>query len=693
MAVPLPKSLITARFSDDRRLHTRVFGNGSTIKLSGPLVTNATETYTRRELISRLFSIPALIQLKTERRISVLTLRFSNYGFERSELLEAVAAAMRQETPKRWPFPNEHLLSSPAFRNRFEVNRVGHRLTLWRILREQGRLVLSHPLLRHDKIRAAVLYSVLGLSGVRSAFSQSERIFTTCESRLSESDLLDVLESIIASLLPLAKSTKSLASLQPALVRSNLVLAAISDFIFPPLGLANAVLVLLLSGRHVRPALKRLGQGQAGLDLLYTCVAACALTAFTFLPSALMYWLLPFWTQRSKRVRRESELNFLAQFRRRPRRVLRIREGESTEINLRELSAGDLVLLKEGDTVPADGIVVDGEAEVEEWLLAKSQYPAKKREDSTIFASDRILRGNLQVRISSEYGDAAADRLYKLYNHAFNREKTSARSARFADHMALPILLLGLAALGRGGPEMTKAVIRPDYLSGPAVAEEFGDLWVLLRAAKAGILIFDTGTLDRLMKADCWILDDTVSWRLGNTNGEFATGLVNSGREIVFLTTGVGKRIGILARKCGLRVQEGTSSAAKVTFIAQRQAYGESVVYVGDCEAEPETAKQADVAVMVSEGRGQIGVDRPISFLAPELDKIATLHSIVRMRDAEIKGAFTTATLPNLAAAIAGVYLSSPALLSVLFTTVGAAACYRHAMRLLREASQELEPA
>jgi hypothetical protein len=57
---------------------------------------------------------------------------------------------------------------------------------------------------------------------------------------------------------------------------------------------------------------------------------------------------------------------------------------------------------------------------------------------------------------------------------------------------------------------MTKAVIRPDYSSGPAMAEDFGDLGMILQAAEAGIVILDPNVLVPIFKADYWVFDDTV---------------------------------------------------------------------------------------------------------------------------------------------------------------------------------------
>jgi hypothetical protein len=61
----------------------------------------------------------------------------------------------------------------------------------------------------------------------------------------------------------------------------------------------NSLIACLREGSVSLAALTSLGK--AGLDLLYICIALCTLTTFTFLPSALMYWLLAFWPQLTKK--------------------------------------------------------------------------------------------------------------------------------------------------------------------------------------------------------------------------------------------------------------------------------------------------------------------------------------------------------------------------------------------------------
>jgi hypothetical protein len=113
----------------------------------------------------------------------------------------------------------------------------------------------------------------------------------------------------------------------------------------------------------------------------------------------------------------------------------------------------------------------------------------------------------------------------------------------------------------------------------------------------------DPNVLVPIFKADYWVFDDTVPWRFTRASEELLDSLdQNHDREIVFLSKRGSQRI--VERDGGMRfsrLDTGASTAAQKAFIARRQAYGQSVVYFGDCQRERVLAEAANVAVMVAD--------------------------------------------------------------------------------------------
>jgi cation transport ATPase len=331
--------------------------------------------------------------------------------------------------------------------------------------------------------------------------------------------------------------------------------------------------------------------------------------------------------------------------------------------------------------------VIDGIAETRESWLTGSLGLVRKEAGDRLYAASQVAHGEVNFRIESVPGDTVADRLAAYYKQAFDQPGKYPNAERFAESFVLPALVIGAAAFGRGGLLMTQAVIRPDYVTGPAIAEEVGTLTTMIQAAEAGILISNPNALETLTDADCWVFDDSVSWRFHGARDEKFVETVNDRgrRNMVYLSsTGRGDAARI-AEKFGFSwFQGGCTTTAKKDFIAQKQYDGQSVVYFGNCVREAEAAEKADLAVNVCEGESGAQANVPILFLNPDLAKCRLLLSLSVARMSGLRSTQATVTMPNIAAIVAAIYLNAPVLTSVLLTTLGTAVSYRRWTRILR---------
>jgi hypothetical protein len=100
----------------------------------------------------------------------------------------------------------------------------------------------------------------------------------------------------------------------------------------------------------------------------------------------------------------------------------------------------------------------------------------RKKPGDKLYASSQVVQGEVNFRIESGPGDTVADRLAAYCKQAFDQPRKYPKAEHFAESIVPPALVIGAAALGRGGLSMANASIRPDYLTGPAIAEELGAL-------------------------------------------------------------------------------------------------------------------------------------------------------------------------------------------------------------------------
>ncbi len=80
--------------------------------------------------------------------------------------------------------------------------------------------------------------------------------------------------------------------------------------------------------------------------------------------------------------------------------VLVIREGKKVRVNAEEIVPGDLVIISEGDLVPADGVIVDGKIKVDESLLTGEFDAKEKSKKDYVFKGTFVTEGKAVVKVT-----------------------------------------------------------------------------------------------------------------------------------------------------------------------------------------------------------------------------------------------------------------------------------------------------
>ncbi len=132
-----------------------------------------------------------------------------------------------------------------------------------------------------------------------------------------------------------------------------------------------------------------------------------------------------------------------------PKMALRIGGGETTtEIRIEEVKIGDLLLVKSGERIPADGVVDSGQSQVNQAPLTGESLPVEKKKGDTVFAGTINESGILRIKTSKGAAESKAAQIIKLIEDAQSKK---APSERFVDSFAriyTPVMfLLALATL------------------------------------------------------------------------------------------------------------------------------------------------------------------------------------------------------------------------------------------------------
>jgi Cu2+-exporting ATPase len=242
------------------------------------------------------------------------------------------------------------------------------------------------------------------------------------------------------------------------------------------------------------------------------------------LATLVVIMLLGHWIEMRSITQAQGALNELAKLL--PGTAVRL-VGERTEdVTVDQLREGDLVLVRPGASVPADGVVRQGSSSVNESMITGESAPVEKREDAGVIAGTVNLNGSLRVEVTGTGDRTALAGIMRLVRQA---QTSRSRAQALADRAAF---LLTLVALGAGVVTLiawllirpgdvayaiervvTVLVIACPHALGLAIPLVIAISTTL--GARGGLLVRDRRGLEEARKLNAVVFDKTGTLTLG----------------------------------------------------------------------------------------------------------------------------------------------------------------------------------
>lgn len=121
-----------------------------------------------------------------------------------------------------------------------------------------------------------------------------------------------------------------------------------------------------------------------------------------------------------------------------------IADGHMHNMPVDRLKIGDMIMVKPGERIPVDGIVMEGESYLDESMLTGESKPVKKGKESKVIGGALNGNGSLTVKITSTGKDSYLNKVIKMVEDA---QKVKSKTQNFADRAAK---VLTFVALGGG---------------------------------------------------------------------------------------------------------------------------------------------------------------------------------------------------------------------------------------------------
>jgi Cu+-exporting ATPase len=198
-----------------------------------------------------------------------------------------------------------------------------------------------------------------------------------------------------------------------------------------------------------------------------------------------------------------------------------------TEISANLIAPGDLLQVNEGDRIPADGIVLSGQAVVNEAILTGESFPVEKQEDSMVSGGTIVEKGNFRLRALKAGKNTTIAQIIELVRKAQGGkpniqrigDKVSGIFVPAVISIAIITLLVNYFAISVGIQESLMRAIAVLVISCPCamgLATPTAVMAGIGRAAKAGILFRDGKVTEQLAKVNAIVLDKTGTLTTGD---------------------------------------------------------------------------------------------------------------------------------------------------------------------------------
>lgn len=187
------------------------------------------------------------------------------------------------------------------------------------------------------------------------------------------------------------------------------------------------------------------------------------------------------------------------------------KNGKEIEVDIKDVTVGDFVVLKAGDTIAVDGRVIEGSTSVDESSITGESIPVQKTLGDQVFAGTTCINGFIRIRADKVGKDSTIGRIIELIEGA---EQQKTRSGKIVDTYAAwftPVILSAAAFTYLLTGDITRAitVLIVGCPCSFLLASPVTTVAAIGRAAKAGIVVKGGKYLENIADSRGFFFDKT----------------------------------------------------------------------------------------------------------------------------------------------------------------------------------------
>lgn len=262
---------------------------------------------------------------------------------------------------------------------------------------------------------------------------------------------------------------------------------------------------------YIRSGTKDISRGKLTVKVLDGSAMVAALAMRDYGTASLVALLLDLGEDLEGWTREASRQSLTKLFSIQPKTVWLARNGVAVEIPLKKVGPGDRLVVRSGSAIPVDGVVVSGDALVNQASMTGEPHPVPKRTGLTVHAGTVVSEGTIHVEAVRVGSDTRFAKILKVIESSEGlKADIQSQAERLAERI-VPysfLLSLGVLLLTR---DLYKAasVLLVDYSCALKLATPLAVKTAMAELSTADVLVKGGKHLENLARADVVVLDKT----------------------------------------------------------------------------------------------------------------------------------------------------------------------------------------
>ncbi len=280
-----------------------------------------------------------------------------------------------------------------------------------------------------------------------------------------------------------------------------------------------------------------------------------------------------------------------------PKTATVIREGKEQIIPTQDVVVGDIVVVKSGQTIPVDAIIIEGSGAIDESAITGESISAEKTVGDGVVGATLLQSGYIKVRVEKTGEDTTISQIIKLVEEASSSKAPIAKLADRVSGIFVPVVisislitLVVWLVMGYGVSHALSMAISVLVISCPCALGLATPTAIMVgtgSGARSGILIKNAETLETAHKINTVVLDKTGTITEGKPSVTDIIPNVITKEELLIIAASLESKsshplsVAICKKAQGLGLMEATDFE-QIEGQGITGKIGESVIYAGN---------------------------------------------------------------------------------------------------------------